>query len=91
MTMVRKQIFITAEQNRRLKSRARASGRPEAELVRTAIDRELGAEAAADNWKERLLSCAGVLAHASELEGIVAANRAAWGRRSRKSGSNGRS
>ena len=36
--MVRKQIFITAEQNRRLKQHAAATGVSEAELVRAGID-----------------------------------------------------
>ena len=40
--MVRKQIYITAEQNSRLRKAARKQRRPEAEIVRDALDRNLG-------------------------------------------------
>ena len=36
--MVRKQLFITEEQNRKLKERAAATGVSEAELIRAGID-----------------------------------------------------
>jgi predicted DNA-binding protein len=53
MSMVRKQVFITAEQNRLLKAHARATGQPEAEIVREAIDLALNGAVERD-WREQL-------------------------------------
>lgn len=39
--LVRKQVYITEEQDRLLKRAARLEGRPEAEIVRSALDRAL--------------------------------------------------
>ncbi|HEX9093714.1 MAG TPA: hypothetical protein VF902_07000 [Coriobacteriia bacterium] len=39
--MIRKQIYITAEQDEALKTQARALGATEAELIRSGLDREL--------------------------------------------------
>jgi hypothetical protein len=58
--MVRQQVFMTAEQKKRLKSRAALTGTSISELVRRGIDRELedkAAEAgsktnATGDWKE---------------------------------------
>ncbi|MDZ4843411.1 MAG: hypothetical protein SH859_14895 [Hyphomicrobium aestuarii] len=55
MSMVRKQVFITAEQNRQLKAHARATGQAEAELIRSALDREFGFTDATEEWKSQLL------------------------------------
>ena len=53
--MVRKQVFVTADQNRRLKSAAAKSGRAEAELVREGLELALGgAVTLEDNWRERM-------------------------------------
>ncbi len=81
MTMVRKQVFITIEQNRLLKQRAKAAGRPEAELIRGAIDRELGIETGKDDWKAEILKYAGALADDEGLAERVAANRRRWNKR----------
>lgn len=81
MTMVRKQVFITAEQNRLLKQRAKASRRPEAELIRAAIDRELGIEPDKDDWKARIMKCAGALKDTRHLEKTIAENRRRMSRR----------
>lgn len=81
--MVRKQILITPEQNRRLGARARSLGCPEAELIRTAIDRELGDEPADDDWKRRLLSAAGSLS-ATEADEVEANIRESRARRSKR-------
>ncbi len=81
MTMVRKQLFITAEQNRLLKLRAKSAKRPEAELIRAAIDRELGIESDTDDWKARIMKCAGALKNDEGLAEQVAENRRRWNRR----------
>lgn len=75
--MVRKQILITPEQSRRLKARARSMGRPEAEVIRSAIDREVGLEPDDPDWKRRLLSVAGSFSReeADALENLVRRNR----------------
>ncbi len=52
--MVRKQILLTPDQNRRLKARATAAGVPEADIVRQGI--ELALDLPADpeqDWRER--------------------------------------
>ncbi len=55
--MVRKQFFITADQNRRLKARARATGQAEADIVRQGVDLALSAEGGtADDWRARMAS-----------------------------------
>lgn len=70
MSMVRKQVFITAEQNRLLKSHARTTGQAEAELIRSALNRELGLATAPEDWKVELLGivkdCQG-----GEFEGLA--------------------
>ncbi len=81
MTMVRKQVFITAEQNRLLKQRAKATRRPEAELIRAAIDRELGIESEKDDWKARIMASFGALADEEGFEERVAENRRRWNAR----------
>jgi len=43
-TMIRKQLYITREQERALKDRTRAEGRTEAEIVREALDHHLRRE-----------------------------------------------
>jgi len=52
--MVRKQLFITAEQNRQIKTRAALTGLSEGELIRRGIDRELSEDVAEknDDWKQ---------------------------------------
>ena len=66
--MVRKQFFITAEQNARLKGMAAASGRAEGELVREGIDKLLAEEAAsAGTWKEELAQIKGMWAGRDDL------------------------
>ncbi len=81
MSMVRKQVFITVEQNRLLKLRAKTARRPEAELIRAAIDRELGIESDKDDWKTRIMACAGALADDEGLAERVAKHRQRWNKR----------
>jgi hypothetical protein len=57
--MVRKQLFITAEQNRKLKERAAATGVSEADLIRAGIDQQLEVTTEKTDWRslaERLSS-----------------------------------
>lgn len=79
--MVRKQIFITAEQNRRLKARARTLRCAEAALIRSAINREVGIQPEEDNWKKQLLELAGTLDDADSMEATIRENRAEWNKR----------
>lgn len=54
--MVRKQVFITAQQQRDLKAFAGRQGVAEADLIRAGIDMKLAEarNAAADDWRQRL-------------------------------------
>jgi hypothetical protein len=75
MTMVRKQVFITAEQNRLLKQRAKAARKPQAELIRDAIDRELGIDSGKDDWKAGMMGAFGAVADEDGLEERIATLR----------------
>ena len=75
MTMIRKQVLITAEQNRLLKRRAKATRRPQAELIRAAIDRELGIERDGDDWKAGIANTFGALADEDGVEQRIAEAR----------------
>ncbi len=84
--MVRKQVFITAEQNRRLKTRAAATGVPEAVLIRAGIDLRLQQEAQSQRaWSDVVTETVGKLSGAwaergnldEEMRGI----RRRWNRR----------
>jgi hypothetical protein len=82
MAMVRKQVFITAEQNRRLKQRAAQTGTVEAEVIRAAIDRELGLDTGGEGgWKDRMLAAAAQIEDADGLERRVNQLREGWNRR----------
>ena len=54
--MVRKQVFITAQQQRDLKAFAGRQGVAEADLIRAGIDMKLAEarNATADDWRQRL-------------------------------------
>lgn len=78
MAMVRKQLFITREQDKLLKQRSRETGRAEADLIRAGIDRELGLAEAEDDWRTRLMSYAGALKDNEGLEETIAENRKRW-------------
>ena len=56
VSKIRKQVYIDLQQERWLKRRSRKTGIPEAEIVRRALDREMGEAEAAHNraglWKE---------------------------------------
>lgn len=62
MYMVRKQLYIADDQERRLKRRARELGVSEAELVRRALDAALADEGAALPRPDRDETAAGLLA-----------------------------
>jgi hypothetical protein len=74
--MIRKQLFITVEQNRRLKARAAATGVAEAELIRAGIDRELDDEAAEakGDWKDAWRQAFGMWKDRDDLD-VFYANR----------------
>lgn len=81
MTMIRKQVFITEEQSQDLKSRSRAAGVSEAQLIRSGIDRELAATENAEAWKQRIMRAAGSLSDVSHLERVIKKNRSSWRKR----------
>ncbi|HVY42046.1 MAG TPA: hypothetical protein VG966_03385 [Hyphomicrobiaceae bacterium] len=84
--MIRKQLFITVEQNRRLKARAAATGVAEAELIRAGIDRELDREPGNADWRSVVDKLSGAWAERDDIEGIVKKNRQGWKRRLKRLG-----
>jgi hypothetical protein len=81
MGMVRKQILITADQNRRLRQRATVAGVAEAEIVRHGIELALAADRAAeDDWRATLERAIGGGALDEHFAGRVAGNKKAQAR-----------
>lgn len=75
--MVRQPLFITAEQKRRLKARAAATGKSEGEIMRRGIDRELddkSAEAEGD-WKDAWRQAFGMWKDRDDLDEFYADRR----------------
>ena len=74
--MVRKQVFVTPEQNRRLKERAALSGVAEAQLIREAIDIVLEKQKREDDdWRAGLRRIAGMWKDYDEIDEIIARRR----------------
>ena len=89
--MVRKQVFITAEQNKRLKAHAAAAGVSEAELVRAGIDlrlREQGEKQKAwsETVAETVAKLSGAWAERDDLDELLRKNRKGWKRRLKRLG-----
>jgi hypothetical protein len=75
--MVRQQLFITAEQKRRLKARAAATGKSEGEIMRRGIDRELNDKAAEaeGDWKDAWRQAFGMWKDRDDLDELYANRR----------------
>jgi hypothetical protein len=84
--MVRKQVFITAEQNKRLKAYAAAIGVPEAELVRAGIDLRLERKLEKPDWRSLAGRLSGAWAERDDLDEILRKNRKGWKRRLKRLG-----
>ena len=89
--MVRKQLFITAAQNRRLKEHAAATGMSEADLIRAGI--ELHLERAAQDqrpWRdivdETVAKLSGAWAERENPDEEMREMRSRWNRRPTLSG-----
>lgn len=70
MNMVRKQFFIAAEQEQRLRALAERLEVSEAALVREGIDRVLREHEDAGDWKAAFLSAAGIWADRKDLDEV---------------------
>ncbi len=79
--MVRKQLFITEEQNRKLKEQAAASGVSEAELIRAGIDLKLEGKAEKTDWLSLSESFSSSWAEREGLEEEMREIRRSWNRR----------
>ncbi len=85
--MIRKQLFITEEQNRKLKERAAATGVSEGELIRAGIDLRLE-QAAEDQrtWQEivdeTVAKLSGAWTKRENLDEEMREIRRRWNRRS---------
>ena len=75
--MVRQQLFITAEQKRRIKTRAALTGQSEGEIIRRGIDRELEQKTSAGegDWKDAWRQAAGMWKDRDDIEEIIARRR----------------
>ena len=85
--MVRKQLFITTEQNRKLKERATATGLSEGELMRAGIDLKLAQEPEEQRaWRdivdETVAKLSGAWAERENLDEEMREIRRRWNRRS---------
>jgi hypothetical protein len=79
--MVRKQFFITVEQNKRLKAHAAATGVSEAELVRDGIDLRLENKPEKTDWRTLADSLSGAWAERENLDVEMREIRRSWNRR----------
>jgi hypothetical protein len=84
--MVRKQIFITPEQNRRLKAHAAATGVSEAELVRAGIDLRLERKPEKPDWVKLAASFSDSWAQREDLDEEMREIRGRWNRRDQITG-----
>ena len=84
--MVRKQFFITAEQNKRLKTHAAAAGMSEAELVRAGIDLRLERKVEQQDWRSLGDKLSGAWAERDDLDELLRKNRRGWKRRLKRLG-----
>jgi len=75
--MVRQQLFITAEQKRRIKTRSALTGMSVGEIIRRGIDRELAQESASaeGDWKDAWRQAFGMWADYDEIDEIMVARR----------------
>jgi hypothetical protein len=81
--MVRKQVYITAEQGRRLKIHAAAAGIAEAVLIRAGIDKQLADASAADDrdWRDVFDDVSPTWAKRDDLHDALAKVRSRWNRK----------
>jgi len=81
--MVRKQLFVTTEQNRKLKARAVLTGKSEGEVIRRGIDRELAqkTEAAEGDWKDAWRQAFGMWKDRDDIDEFYANRRKRDGQR----------
>jgi hypothetical protein len=79
--MVRKQVFITAEQERKLKQHAAATGVSEAELIRAGIDLKLKGQAENTDWLSLIESFSDSWAERKDLKEEMREIRRSWNRR----------
>jgi len=84
--MVRKQFFISAEQNRRLKKGAAAAGVSEAALIRDGIDLRLEQKQEVQNWRVEFDKLSGAWAERTDLDELLRSNRRGWKRRLKRLG-----
>jgi hypothetical protein len=75
--MVRQQLFITAEQKRRIKTRAALTGMSEGEIIRRGIDRELAQETerAEGDWREAWRQAFGMWKDRDDIDKLYADRR----------------
>ena len=72
--MIRQQLFITAEQKRRIKTRSALTGKSEGEIIRRGIDRELDDKSAEveGDWKDAWRQAFGMWKDRDDLDEFYA-------------------
>jgi hypothetical protein len=83
---IRKQFFITAEQNRRLKECAAATGVSEGELIRAGIDMRLNRRVHETDSRTLIERLSGAWAERDDLDELLQKNRQGWRRRLKRLG-----
>ena len=74
--LVRKQVLITPEQSERLRTLRAATGRPETEMVREALDAWLAAQKAGEeDWKAAWQQACGMWKDRTDLDEFYAERR----------------
>lgn len=86
--MVRQQLFVTAEQKRRIKTRAALTGMSEGEIIRRGIERELAETTSADegDWKDAWRQAFGMWKDRDDIEEFYEERRRRRRRRREKVG-----
>jgi hypothetical protein len=84
--MVRKQFFITTDQNKRLKAHAAATGVSEAELVRAGINLQLERKVEKTDGRSLADRLSGAWAERDDLDELLRKNRKGWKRRLKRLG-----
>ena len=87
--MVRKQVYLTADQDRQLKALSKARHVAAAELIRSAVDVLLQKDDEAEQlaqWKASVNKAAGIWQDRDDLDEVFSDMRKGWDRRLKRMG-----
>ena len=90
MNMIRKQFFIDAEQNQRLKHVAKMTGKSEGEVIREGLDALIAAKSVGnDDWQRGLERLSGAWSDRGDMHDLVRELRNGGSRRLKRIGLEG--